>query len=107
MQWESDEAAAHRRLIEEMWLDCPLTKVTEFIYHVPVPPNLIEHEYLHVFTGIIDDQTINPNPEEVMNYRRITTEEFTKRVNDDDPTIAPWTKITRDRASKEILTISY
>ncbi len=77
-----------------MGFDCPLTKVTDFIYQVPVPPNLIEHEYLHVFTGIIDDQTINPNPEEVMNYRRVTTEEFTKRVKDDDPTIAPWTKIT-------------
>lgn len=94
MAWESDEAAAHRRLLEEMWFDCPLTKVTEFIYQVPVPPNLIEHEYLHVFTGIIEDQVIEPNPAEVMNHERITTTKFTQRVKDDDPSIAPWTKIT-------------
>lgn len=41
--------AAYRRLSEEMGMRCPLSYVTEFIYQAPVPPDLIEHEYLHVF----------------------------------------------------------
>jgi isopentenyl-diphosphate delta-isomerase len=76
--------------------------VTEFIYQTPVPPNLIEHEYLHVFLGFYDDQDIKPVSEEVMNYIRVTQSEFTERVMIDDPTIAPWTKITWKQIQKRL-----
>lgn len=45
---EDNLVAAHRRLQEEMWFDTELKKITEFVYREPVPPGLVEHEYLHV-----------------------------------------------------------
>lgn len=96
---ETNEDAAHRRLQEEMGFDCLLTKFTEFIYQVPVPPNLIEHEYLHVFVGHYDGQIINPNPEEVMAYQWTAVDDLMTKIEQDDPTIAPWTKITWARAA--------
>lgn len=99
---ESNEDAAHRRLREEMGFDCSLTKVTEFIYQVPVPPNLIEHEYLHVFVGLYEDQEIKLNPEEVMAYQRIAVDDLMTMIEQDDPILAPWTKITWTRAGNII-----
>lgn len=100
---ESNLDAAHRRLQEEMWFDNKLSYLTKFIYQTPVPPDLIEHEYLHVFVGRYEGSPIAPNLEEVMDYQRISIDEFTHLVNHDDPTIAPWTKITRKRLKDNIL----
>lgn len=65
---ETAIAAAHRRLSEEMGFDCPLEKLTSFIYKAELDHGLTEHEYDHVFVGRwagIPD----PNPEEVASYK--------------------------------------
>lgn len=99
---ESNLNAAQRRLWEELWFHNTITYLTEFIYQTPVPPDLIEHEYLHVFVGRYEGQNINPDPSEVMATDRVDTHEFTNRIQANDPTIAPWTKITRLRIYDEI-----
>jgi isopentenyl-diphosphate Delta-isomerase len=48
---ENTEAAARRRLREEMGVDCPLELAFDFTYRLPVTPELTEHELDHVFVG--------------------------------------------------------
>lgn len=48
---EGIEAAASRRLHEELGFTTPLEKIFSFIYNAPVENNLTEHEFDHVFTG--------------------------------------------------------
>ena len=100
---ESNLDAAQRRLWEELGFHNTITYLTEFIYRTPVPPDLIEHEYLHVFVGRYEGKNINPDPSEVMATERVDIHKFTHRVQADDPSIAPWTKITRLRLKDNIL----
>lgn len=50
--------AAHRRLREEMGMDCDLALKTTFIYKTPFDNGLTEHELDHVFTGRSDQQPL-------------------------------------------------
>ncbi len=68
---EALEAAAHRRLGEEMGFDCDVREVTTFIYQVALDHGLTEHEYLHVFVGIFDGEP-HINPEEADGWKWIT-----------------------------------
>jgi isopentenyl-diphosphate delta-isomerase len=86
--------AAHRRLQEEMWFDNSLEKIVEFVYKVDVPPQLTEYEYLHVFLWKYQWAIINPDPEEVSSYKRVSFDAFDMMVKNDDQTLATWTKIT-------------
>ncbi len=99
---ESNLDAAHRRLQEELGFHNTITYLTEFIYQTPVPPNLIEHEYLHVFVGRYEGNRISPEPSEVMATKRVAIDEFTNLVDADNSTLAPWTKITRLRLYNQI-----
>ncbi len=49
---EDTEAAAHRRLKEEMGFDTVLQKAFSFTYRTTFDNGLTEHEFDHVFTGI-------------------------------------------------------
>lgn len=96
---ESTLHAAQRRLWEEMWFDCEMTKVCEFVYQVDVPPWLIEHEYLHVYVWTYTWHSIVPDPQEVMEYKRYHPLNLDTLVQTNDPTLAPWTRITRPKIS--------
>ncbi|WP_321785352.1 isopentenyl-diphosphate Delta-isomerase [Burkholderia pyrrocinia] len=48
---ETLDAAASRRLREEMGIACDLRRITALTYRAPMPNGLIEHEYDHVFVG--------------------------------------------------------
>ncbi len=52
---ETLEAAAHRRLNEEMGFDCDLKYSFNFIYKVAFDNGLFEHELDHVFVGTYED----------------------------------------------------
>src|ERR1700712_632794 len=60
--------AAHRRLREEMGMDCELTELFQFSYRHEFDNGLIENEYDHVFMGINDELPL-PNPAEVAGFR--------------------------------------
>ncbi|WP_153800840.1 isopentenyl-diphosphate Delta-isomerase [Foetidibacter luteolus] len=64
---ESIEAAAHRRLYEELGFKTPLDKIFEFTYRAVFDNGLTEYEFDHVFTGT-HDGTVTPNNNEVSNY---------------------------------------
>jgi len=61
-------AAAHRRLMEEMGMQCTLFKSFDFIYHAHLDKNLIEHEFDHVFFGRSNENPI-ANPVEVCEWK--------------------------------------
>jgi isopentenyl-diphosphate Delta-isomerase len=64
---ESTEAAALRRLQEEMGFTTTITKQFDFVYKTSFDNGLTEHEFDHVFTGSYEG-VINFNPDEVMDY---------------------------------------
>lgn len=61
---ENIEAAAHRRLKEEMGFDCDLEKIYSFVYRVKFENGLTEYEYDHVFLGQYDGK-IKSDPQEI------------------------------------------
>lgn len=65
---EATEAAARRRLNEEMGLDCDLSYLFGFRYRAEVGDGLVEHEYDHVFIGKHDTDP-RPDPSEVGDWR--------------------------------------
>ncbi|WP_341802751.1 sodorifen biosynthesis isopentenyl-diphosphate Delta-isomerase SodA [Serratia plymuthica] len=67
---EATDAAAQRRLQEEMGFLTPLKKVSSFTYHAEVPGNLIEHEFDHIYVGLFEGEP-DINPDEVENSRWI------------------------------------
>ncbi|RYZ61726.1 MAG: isopentenyl-diphosphate Delta-isomerase [Chitinophagaceae bacterium] len=64
MQGETVEAAAQRRLREELGFETPLEKIFAFQYKAMVENDLIEHEYDHVFAGAYEGP-VQLNLEEV------------------------------------------
>ena len=65
-QGEETLAAAHRRLDEELGFTVPLTYISFFIYKAVLGQNMNEHEYDHVYYGIVPaDQSIPFNRDEV------------------------------------------
>lgn len=65
---EPTNAAALRRLQEEMGFTCPLESAFAFIYRADVGGGLIEHEYDHVFIGRCDALP-SPDPREVAEWK--------------------------------------
>lgn len=64
---EETEAAAVRRLQEELGFTTPLIKIFDFHYNAAFDNGLTEHEFDHVYVGTYADK-INPNPSEVQDY---------------------------------------
>lgn len=89
---EGTEAAAHRRLQEEMGFDCPVKHRFHFIYKTPLDQGLYEHELDHVFTGEYDGE-ITPDPEEVMDWKYVDIEKLkaSMEMNPEDYTV--WFRI--------------
>lgn len=64
---ETTDAAALRRLNEEMGFSAELSKIFEFQYHASFANGLTEHEYDHVYVGHYSG-TPAPDPAEVQDY---------------------------------------
>lgn len=84
--------AAHRRLQEEMGMDCELTELFQFSYRHEFDNGLIENEYDHVFMGI-SDQLPLPNPDEVAGFRYIDTELLKLELSEQSDEYTAWFKI--------------
>ncbi len=84
--------AAHRRLNEEMGIDCQLQEAFTFIYQVSFEKNQIcEHEFGHVFIGFCDDVP-QPSPEEVDEYRWVPLDRLSRDIIDHPAQYAYWFK---------------
>lgn len=89
---ESTDAAAHRRIVEEMGMDCDFKEVFSFVYKAEVGQGLTEYEYDHVFIGTSD---IEPeiNPDEVDSWKHVNLNWLEKDVIDNPHLYTEWFKI--------------
>lgn len=86
---ESVEAAAHRRLQEELGFDCDLVYSHYFIYKAALSNGLIEHELDHVWIGEYEGKIV-PNTEEVESYQYLSMEEINEWVKKSPEEFTPW-----------------
>ena len=89
---ETVEQAAHRRLREELGIDCPLREAFSFTYSIGVGPDLTEREFDHVLVGAFSGP-VHPDPAEVAEVRWASLPELFASVRPDDPAYAPWFRI--------------
>lgn len=93
---ESSKTAANRRLYEEMGMECELTEIFTFIYKQELEDGLTEHELDHVFVGKTDSlPTINPD--EVMDYKFISTVDLVKDIEQNPDNYTVWFKLIYKR----------
>ncbi len=88
---ESLEAAAHRRLQEEMGFDTRMVKAFSFIYKSEFENGLTEKEYDHVFVGKWDG-TPKRNIYEVADYKWIPTDVLKEDIKKNPEIYTAWFK---------------
>ncbi len=88
---EEISAAAHRRLFEEINLQCDLEIIGHFIYKHQFEKNLFEHEYDYVLKGVTDMQPAL-NPEEVKAFKWFNKTELLEDVKVNPEKYTIWFK---------------
>jgi isopentenyl-diphosphate delta-isomerase len=72
---EDTQAAATRRLQEELGFETPLEKIFDFVYKADFDNGLTEYEFDHVFVGYYDG-AIHPNANEVCDYSYLSMQQI-------------------------------
>ena len=93
---ETTEEAAHRRLMEEMGFDCPVSERFSFIYKAELDQGLTEYEFDHVFFGSFDG-TPRVNPEEVCDWKYISVQVLKEDIDNNPDKYTEWFKIALDK----------
>lgn len=89
---EEFEAAAYRRLEEELNIKCSLTEIYRFVYKATdEQTGLIEYEYDVVFKGIYDGK-IPFNPEEVNDTRWTALDKLIEDIENQPEVYSFWFK---------------
>lgn len=86
---EPTEAAAIRRLQEEMGFTTDLEKAFSFTYNTSFENGLTEHEFDHVFIGSYEGDIII-NKEEVESYAYRSLEEVALLLKEEPETFTAW-----------------
>jgi isopentenyl-diphosphate Delta-isomerase len=94
---ETIEQAAHRRIKEELGFDCDVKKCFSFIYQAKVSPDLIEHEFDHVFFGTYNGSLDKVNPQEVDSCRWVDIRTLKEEVEKNPEQFTAWFRIVLDR----------
>ena len=81
-----------RRIFEEFGFNSDFEEVGEFKYCVSFPNGLTEKEYDHVFVAKYKNQKINPNPEEICEYRWISKKNLLKEIEENQDDFTFWMK---------------
>ncbi len=98
---EAVDAAAHRRLVEEMGFDCEIKKALEFTYRAELDLGMTEHEYDHLFIGHYNDSP-KINPEEVMDWKWIDIDVLSKDIEAHPEEYTEWFKIIYQSFLKKV-----
>ena len=86
---ETIEAAAHRRLDQEMGFDCELRRLYEFKYKATVGNEIIENEYDHVLIGRYNGIPI-PDPSEIAECKWIEIAELLANMSNSPEQFTFW-----------------
>jgi len=83
--------AAHRRLEEEMGIDCEIKETYTFIYKAKLDNDLTEYEYDHVFVGNCNSDP-KPNPEEVEDWKWVDLKWLEEDMKNNPQNYTYWLK---------------
>lgn len=87
---ESYQAAAERRIFEELGFRTPLTEILNFSYSAEMDNKIWgECELDHVFIGYYDGP-INPDPNEVSAYKWVELDNLKKDLKENPDKYTPW-----------------
>ncbi|HSQ97811.1 MAG TPA: isopentenyl-diphosphate Delta-isomerase [Rickettsiales bacterium] len=90
---ETNLDAICRRIFEEFGFKCENFKeVGHFIYEAKFPNGLIENEYDYIFIAKYDNQTINPNPVEICDYKWISKTDLQNEISNNPNNYTFWLK---------------
>jgi isopentenyl-diphosphate delta-isomerase len=92
MPGETTEAAALRRLNEELGLIVPLKKAFHFTYKAEFDNGLTEYEFDHVFVGEYEGD-MELNPEEVSEVRYQSMDQIKSAMQQEGDVYTAWFKI--------------
>jgi isopentenyl-diphosphate delta-isomerase len=92
MPGETTEAAAKRRLQEEMGMQCELSKSFSFIYKAHLDHELTEFEFDHVYKGRSDAEPMQNN-EEVAAWKYISVADLQTDIQLHPEKYTEWFKI--------------
>jgi len=81
--------AIHRRLNEELGMQCDMQPIGTILYNEKVTDDLIEHEFDHLFLGF-SDKTPQCHPDEVMDHRWISLNELYHDVEKHPENYSAW-----------------
>lgn len=84
--------AAHRRLMEEMGMDCELNFAFKFLYRAELENDLIEHELDHVFIGFTNQIPL-PYSEEVSEWQIMSFFDIDQDVELNPEKYTEWFKL--------------
>ena len=93
--------AGKRRLVEEMGMQCQISKGFDFIYRSELDGGLVEHEFDHVLFGI-SDVAPQPNADEVADYRYVTFNAVRREMAEDPERFTTWFRICFERAADHL-----
>lgn len=96
---EKTEAAAHRRLQEEMGFNCNILEKFSFNYTAPLDHDLTENEHDHVFVGYYNQEPII-NKDEVESWKWISMEDLYKDVSKNPNNYTFWFKVILEEFKK-------
>jgi isopentenyl-diphosphate Delta-isomerase len=89
---ETVTESAHRSLKNEMGFDCDIEEVFATIYKADVGNGLTEHEYLHIFFGIYD-QNPKLNPDEASDWKWVSLNELVSDIKENGANYSSWLKL--------------
>ena len=98
---EELQESVHRRMIEEMGIDCELTELFSFVYRTQFRTDLTEYEYDHVFAGSYEGE-VSVNPEEASEIRWIPLEELGEALEKTPEKFSSWFIISAPEVMKKL-----
>ena len=100
-RFESMEAATHRRLDEELGLQCPLHFLFKFEYQAQFDTAGSEHELCSVFVGRCTDQ-VRANRDEIFDWRWISPQALNAEMSGrGTERFTPWSMLEWRRVSRD------
>jgi len=98
---EALEAAATRRLYEELGFETSLEKLFDFIYNTSFENGLTEYEFDHVFSGIYNGE-VNINKAEVHDFCYRSVDEIESNLKTHPQKFTEWFKIAFPLVKKSL-----
>lgn len=98
---ETSEFAAHRRLQQELGIEAELTFLYKFQYHARYRDIGSEHELCWVWVGEAEAEDVQPNTNEIAEWRFFSREELDRELDTNPDAYTPWMKMEWQRIFDE------